>query len=137
MEGEKKRELAALREAGLARDPNWKPWRDPAFTERLYREEYAPGSAGQNGAHTPGKALARWTGTSDADGETLLWCGVPVIDFEVGGVGAPYIARRLNAGELALEALKKAKAALNGAPNSIELHRVINTAIAAATGEEG
>lgn len=50
MEGEKKRDLAALREAGLAKDPNWKPWRDPVFTERLYREDYAPGSAGQNGA---------------------------------------------------------------------------------------
>ena len=52
MEGEKRRDLAALREAGLANDPNWKPWRDPVFTERLYREDYAPGSAGQNGAPT-------------------------------------------------------------------------------------
>lgn len=37
--GTKAEELAELQRAGMARDPRWAPWRDAAYSARLFKEQ--------------------------------------------------------------------------------------------------
>lgn len=110
----------------------------------------APVSAGQSAAHTPGEWSVDDRAIPERGGSALYIRS----DARHWAVGAAYEthgctdpSRDISAQETRanallfkaapdlLAALRKARAALNGAPNSIELHRIIHAAIAAATGE--